>query len=1324
MAATSELAVNPAVSEAQRKYLYSHFGADWAEEHHFDNRGKLPRYASKSRSRRVKRDAARNAVSSVDTLLALQAGMEAAMDAGLLENYDPEQLRDVRGQWTAAGAAVVDALHAWKLTAAQADAVAKLNPHGVQGKVRVPAGMDARQLAHIRRVHGGTEEASEPGPAPAPVLEGKPQAHVEPISESNAAVIRKYVGKPLSEGSIAALGGDQPGSDVSAHKSLSTKGIVVDASGKAFVSRLELHREGKQLVCDYYYIRSKADSPAMSVVPSVLAKQFKEMQALGVKRVMTDAGRHDTGSKETELIGYKVWPKFGFDAPVPMETRASLPELLRSAHTVQDLYQLPGGRQAWEQHGRSTVMQLDMADAAKSSKIIKLLERIGKAAPAANVSFEQLEILELVAGGTPALNSFVANCGSERMRNARSTWTEAAAEAVGKLHSWKLTAEQVHQVAVLNPAGSAGTVHVPDTLDAKQAAHVRSVLGDVQKVQASCITLPGSPPAGGEKSWDAAGVGEELTLQHADGRSLALEYIGRTQTFAVQHECCTLNAFLDRVSKSAGTDTAVRAAAHLLEQASNAAQQLIEVPDIRQPNHYWCGACATYSCLLHFGAARGRTLAQVAEELGTTQERSTLPAAIVAVLRSSGLQVAEQQGMSISDLAHWTERGWPVVCPVQDYGDRREPGADFAYGHYLTVLGVGMGYVFCQDSSIENAELQPGGDVEESEEAERNIDAPGRIMVYEDDWLRVWHDEDAEGQQYEQYGIAVGPPLQANVDWQWLRISDIRGADPSRRASPIYDPRSVPPVLVGPDMLLVDGHGRIAGLKAGGCRKVRAVVSHMPAANVQSWSDYVAACYLHGLRQHGDELAAANVLRGAGCKLSELVRAALRTMDADTAMERAYAAGQLDAMAANGCSGVELDGEVYSLAEARSLASPGLGTFAYADVPAANFDPEQPRDPAGKWTKAASALVSKLHSWKFTPEQLHGIATLNPEGLQGGKVKVPSSLTAKQKLHVKHKLGEAEAVGGAPPLPAAAKPPPVPTSSGAQVASKLHAWKLSPEQLKAIADLNPHGVQGKVKVPPGLTAKQLAHIKNKLGPHETVHSAKPAPAPAPALAPAPASKPTSALAPELWPTLPQNRPDAAPDTYVGKPLTLSYIGTPQDLHDHGKAVYDALPKSVQSNLRSYTGGRYSLYNKEMRKCPPEFECLSDQLRSEVTAMDDALHQPLPRPAVVWRGIVIGNPAVKTAMLEDARKHMAEGRTYKLPSFTSTSFNAGSAMHAFGSSVVYRIVARTGLPAKPFSQHKYEDELLQSSRCQYRVAGAEVVTAGKHTNHVIYLEEMQ
>ena len=42
----------PAVSQAQRGFLYSKFGAAWVKLHHFNNKGKLPAYASKRKATR------------------------------------------------------------------------------------------------------------------------------------------------------------------------------------------------------------------------------------------------------------------------------------------------------------------------------------------------------------------------------------------------------------------------------------------------------------------------------------------------------------------------------------------------------------------------------------------------------------------------------------------------------------------------------------------------------------------------------------------------------------------------------------------------------------------------------------------------------------------------------------------------------------------------------------------------------------------------------------------------------------------------------------------------------------------------------------------------------------------------------------------------------------------------------------------------------------------------------------------------------------------------------------------------------------------------
>ena len=41
--------IDPAVSEAQRRYLYMKFGAAWVKKHHMDNKGHLPMHVRRKK---------------------------------------------------------------------------------------------------------------------------------------------------------------------------------------------------------------------------------------------------------------------------------------------------------------------------------------------------------------------------------------------------------------------------------------------------------------------------------------------------------------------------------------------------------------------------------------------------------------------------------------------------------------------------------------------------------------------------------------------------------------------------------------------------------------------------------------------------------------------------------------------------------------------------------------------------------------------------------------------------------------------------------------------------------------------------------------------------------------------------------------------------------------------------------------------------------------------------------------------------------------------------------------------------------------------------
>ena len=185
---------------------------------------------------------------------------------------------------------------------------------------------------------------------------------------------------------------------------------------------------------------------------------------------------------------------------------------------------------------------------------------------------------------------------------------------------------------------------------------------------------------------------------------------------------------------------------------------LDNTPNVRQENHWECGAAATHGVCLLYGVGP-KSLAETAEALGTNEARSTDPKRIVSLLSGLGLTVEARAGLAVTDLAEYTSRGWPVIAPVQDYVGQRSPKAVFLYGHYLTVLAVALGRVIVQDSALQNAERIAGGDISAAQaDPDRSIGEPGRKPIRDADWLANWHDEDDQGVRYLQFGIAVGPP--------------------------------------------------------------------------------------------------------------------------------------------------------------------------------------------------------------------------------------------------------------------------------------------------------------------------------------------------------------------------------------------------------------------------------------------------------------------------------------------------------------------------------------------------------------------------------------
>lgn len=69
------------------------------------------------------------------------------------------------------------------------------------------------------------------------------------------------------------------------------------------------------------------------------------------------------------FVGFAVWPKFGFDAPLlPAELNAAPSAALRACETVQDVIAIDADW--WEEHGRGRDMRFNLTADSRSWKVL------------------------------------------------------------------------------------------------------------------------------------------------------------------------------------------------------------------------------------------------------------------------------------------------------------------------------------------------------------------------------------------------------------------------------------------------------------------------------------------------------------------------------------------------------------------------------------------------------------------------------------------------------------------------------------------------------------------------------------------------------------------------------------------------------------------------------------------------------------------------------------------------------------------------------------------------------------------------------------------
>lgn len=194
---------------------------------------------------------------------------------------------------------------------------------------------------------------------------------------------------------------------------------------------------------------------------------------------------------------------------------------------------------------------------------------------------------------------------------------------------------------------------------------------------------------------------------------------------------------------------------------------------------------------------------------------------------------------------------------------------------------------------------------------------------------------------------------------------------------------------------------------------------------------------------------------------------------------------------------------------------------------------------------------------------------------------------------------------------------------------------------------------------------------------------------------------------------------------------VDHAQVPEYLVIESKEYLKSLPRPIRRTIIDYTVDDYHVINKDMRQCPPDFECVEDDTKIKIEELtkviDGAPH--LTDSVEVYRGLNFDQKDKLDAFLGEMTKLKDSGRAWQMPSFTSTSFDPEIASQFTNDRrrdshpLMIRIKAKSGLYVEPISDNGGELELIQSPKASYKVTGVGKASLKNNTLILIELEEV-
>ena len=178
-------------------------------------------------------------------------------------------------------------------------------------------------------------------------------------------------GAPSGEHSFAEVGRGKDGS-ISVH--------LADSNGRFVADHSIRKTKDGEIVARVDLVKVNAQGGGLGT--KMFIGQVHAMADAGVNRIELHAAKLNESGGQDAYVGYRVWPKFGFDAPLEatkkygVDIRNSLPPHLSKAKTVQELFSIsgddknPSGRAWWDKNGVDIDMAFDLSKGSTSRKLM------------------------------------------------------------------------------------------------------------------------------------------------------------------------------------------------------------------------------------------------------------------------------------------------------------------------------------------------------------------------------------------------------------------------------------------------------------------------------------------------------------------------------------------------------------------------------------------------------------------------------------------------------------------------------------------------------------------------------------------------------------------------------------------------------------------------------------------------------------------------------------------------------------------------------------------------------------------------------------------